>query len=441
LPHLKNLIEIIPHLRENKKKKGGEKMRKELDMKVRKAISKTIAERYRNSSKKEKTKILDEFTKITGYNRSYAIYLLNRIGKKVVVWTKNKRLVFIGENIRVKKRKRPIIYDDKVVNWLKNIWVLLDYPCGKRLSPYMEEIINRLDKNGMKIEEDIKDKLKGMSAATIDRKLRYYKKQLELKRRSKTKPGSLLKSQIQVRTFSDWDEKMPGFIEVDLVDHSGGIERGIFAQSLDATDVFTGWTETICVENKSQVKVFEGLIKIIKQFPFQILGIDSDNGSEFINHHLLKFCEENKITFTKSRPYKKNDSCYVEQKNWSVVRKAVGYWRYETKQEVETINQIYRYLRLYTNFFQVQMKLIEKIRIGSKIRKKYDRPKTPYQRVMECENIDEKTKKKLKEIYESLNPVEIKKKLIELEDKLFEMVRRKRLKEKGEKIEKEEIFA
>jgi len=188
-------------------------------MKIRKAISKTIAERYRNSSKKEKTKILDEFTKITGYNRSYAIYLLNRIGKKVVLWDKRKRLVFVGENIRVKKRKRPIIYDDKVVNWLKNIWVLLDYPCGKRLAPYMEEIINRLDKNGMMIEEDIKEKLKRMSAATIDRKLRYYKKQLELKRRSKTKPGSLLKSQIQVRTFSDWDEKMPGFIEVDLVDH------------------------------------------------------------------------------------------------------------------------------------------------------------------------------------------------------------------------------
>jgi len=143
-----------------------------------------------------------------------------------------------------------------------------------------------------------------------------------------------------------------------------------------------------------------------------------DNGSEFINHHLVKFCERNRITFTKSRPYKKNDSCYVEQKNWSIVRKAVGYFRYETKKEVETINQIYKYLRVYTNYFQPQMKLIEKKKIGSKLRKRYDTPKTPYQRVMECEKIDGKTKEKLKKTYESLN-------LIELEDKLFEMVRRK----------------
>jgi len=153
---------------------------------------------------------------------------------------------------------------------------------------------------------------------------------------------------------------MPGFIEVDLVDHSGGVERGIFAQTLDATDILTGWTEIICVENKSQLRVFEGLQKIMKQFPFKILGIDSDNGSEFINHHLVKFCENRKITFIKSRPYKKNDSCYVEQKNWSVVRKAVGYFRYETEKEIETINQIYKYLRLYTNYFQPQMKLIKR---------------------------------------------------------------------------------
>ena len=409
-------------------------------MRVRKVISRAISERYKKSIKKEKGKILDEFTKITGYNRSYASYLLNRIGKKIVVFRNGERIVFVGDNKKFKKRKRPIIYDNEVVNWLKKIWALLDYPCGKRLSPFMKEVLDILEKNGVEIEEGIKEKLKKMSAATIDRKLRYYKKQLELKRRSKTKPGSLLKSQISVRTFADWNEKAPGFIEIDLVEHSGGVARGIYAQTLDATDVLTGWTETICVENKSQVRVFEGLQKIMKQFPFKILGIDSDNGSEFINHHLVKFCERNRITFTKSRPYKKNDNCYVEQKNWSVVRKAVGYFRYETKKEVETINQIYKYLRLYTNYFQPQMKLIEKKRIGSKVRKRYDTPKTPYQRVMECEKIDGKTKEKLKKTYESLNLIEIKKNLTELEDKLFEMVRRKKLKEKGEKIEKEEIF-
>ncbi|MGB9678340.1 MAG: DDE-type integrase/transposase/recombinase, partial [Candidatus Ratteibacteria bacterium] len=320
------------------------------------------------------------------------------------------------------------------------IWALLEYPCGKRLSGFIGEVINVLEKNGIKIEEEVKEKLKKISAATIDRKLRDYKRKLELKRKSKTKPGRLVKNQIPIKTFADWNEKMPGFIEIDLVDHSGGIERGIFAQTLDAVDVLTGWTETICVENKSQIKVFEGLNKIIKQFPFPILGIDSDNGSEFINHHLIKYCEEKKITFTKSRPYKKNDSCYVEQKNWSVVRKTVGYFRYETKQEVETINQIYKYLRLYTNYFQPQMKLIEKIRIGSKVKKIYDKPKTPYQRIMDCEKIDNQIKEKLTKIYKSLNLIEIKRKLTELGDKLFDMVRMKRVKEKGGKFEKEKNF-
>jgi len=177
----------------------------------------------------------------------------------------------------------------------------------------------------------------------------------------------------------------------------------------------------------------------MKQFPFKILGIDSDNGSEFINHHLVKFCERNRITFTKSRPYKKNDSCYVEQKNWSIVRKTVGYLRYETEKEVETINQIYKYLRLYTNFFQPQMKLIEKVRIGSKVMKKYDKAKTPYQRIIECPDIEREVKRELKRQYENLNPVELKKQIVKLQNYLFKIVKnnpfyRERIREKKEKI-------
>jgi hypothetical protein len=416
-------------------------MRKEIDMEVRKEISKAVVKRYKKSSKKEKGKILDEFTKITGYNRSYASWLLNNLGKKIVFYRDGKRIILVGEKIKKRKGERPVIYDKKVIDKLKKIWKTFDCLCGKRLAPFMEEGIKSLERSGIKIEEEIKNKLIKMSAATIDRKLRKYKKIMDLRRRCKTKPGSLLKSQIPIRTYSEWDEKMPGFIEIDLVDHSGGVERGIFAQTLDAVDVFTGWTETICVENKSQVKVFEGLVKIIDKFPFPILGIDSDNGSEFINHHLVRFCESRKITFTKSRPYKKNDSCYIEQKNWSVVRKAVGYWRYETKQEVEIINQIYKYLRLFTNYFQPQVKCIEKIRIGSKVKKKYDKAKTPYQRVIECEKIEIETKERLKKIYEGLNIIEIKKRINELEEKLFDIVSKKRMKEKrGEKIEKEEIL-
>ena len=160
------------------------------------------------------------------------------------------------------------------------------------------------------------------------------KKKWRIKNKSYTKPGSLLKSQIPVRTFADWNEKEPGFIEIDLVDHGGGDPKGIYAQTLDATDIFTGWIESIAVANKSRIRVFSGLMNINKRFPFPIVGIDSDNGAEFINNHLQKHCEDNKITFTRSRPYRKNDNCYVEQKNWTIVRKTVGYFRYETKEEI-----------------------------------------------------------------------------------------------------------
>ena len=201
-----------------------------------------------------------------------------------------------------------------------------------------------------------------------------------------------------------------------------------FCKRIYVTDVFTGWTETIGVENKSQHHVFIGITEIKKQFPFPVLGIDSDNGSEFINNHLQKYCEENRITFTRARAYKKNDNCYVEQKNWSIVRRAVGYLRYETVEEVNLLNQIYNKLRLYTNFFQPQMKCQEKTRIGSKVKKKYDAPKTPYQRIIECESINKKIKMHLKTLYASLNPVELKKEIVQLQDnKLYNIAIKKPL--------------
>ena len=415
-------------------------MKKEISMRVRKVISKQVPKRYQGARKREKSKILDEFVELTGYNRNYGSWLLRNWGREVVVWRGSKRIVFIGDIKKRKKRQGKRIYGKEVEEVLKKIWYILDFPCGRRLADYMGEILPKLEKCGeIEVNEEVREKLLKISGRTIDRILREEKKKWRIKGKKGTKPGSLLKSQIPIRTFADWNEKMPGFIEIDLVDHSGGVERGIFAQTLDGTDILTGWTETICVENKSQVRVFEGLQKIMKQFPFKILGIDSDNGSEFINNHLVKYCEEKRITFTSSRPYKKNDSCYVEQRNWSVVRKAVGYFRYETEKEVETINQIYKYLRLYTNFFQPQMKLIEKVRIGSKVRKKYDKARTPYQRVMERSDINTEIKKKLKKQYESLNPVELKKQIVKLQNYLFKIVEnnpfyRERIKEKKEKI-------
>jgi len=406
------------------------KREKVLDMEGRYKLGKIMAVRYKKARKKERGEILERFTEATGYNRCYAGWLLRNWGRKVVIYNKGERIVFIGERKERQKgiRKRPIYYDKKVLDVLKHIWLVLDCPCGKRLAPYLREVVPVLEREEeIVVGREIREKLLSISASSIDRMLKEEKKIWEIKKKRKgyTKPGGLVKSQIPIRTFSEWNEKAPGFVEMDLVDHSGGVERGIFAQTLDMTDVFTGWTETIAVENKSQHYVFIGIDKLRARFPFPLLGIDSDNGSEFINNHLQKYCEKYRITFTRARPYKKNDSCYVEQKNYSVVRKAVGYLRYETEAELELMNLLYTKLRLYTNFFQPQMKCREKTRIGSKIIKRYDKAKTSYQRILECNSVDKKIKQNLKNLYNSLNPVSLKREIVHLQDKLYNMAMEK----------------
>jgi len=401
-----------------------------LDMESRYKLVKVMAERYKRARKKDKGYLLDFVVNSSGYSRCYAGWLLRNIGRRVVVYDRGERIILVGSRRKSQRgiRKRPIYYDRTVLDVLRRIWLILDCPCGKRLAPYLKEILPVLEREEeIMLDRDIRDKILCISASSIDRLLREERKKWEIKKKRKgyTKPGVLTKHNIAIRTFADWDEKMPGFVEMDLVDHSGGVERGIFAQTLDITDVFTGWTETIAVANKSQSCVFAGIDSLRKSFPFQLLGIDSDNGSEFINDHLQKYCRDNKITFTRSRPYKKNDSCYVEQKNWSVVRKTVGYLRYETEEEVKMLNLIYNKLRLYTNFFQPQMKCKEKVRIGSKVKKQYDEAKTPYQRIIEYQGIDEKIKQNLKDLYNSLNPVALKKEIVQLQEKLYNIALQK----------------
>jgi len=238
------------------------------------------------------------------------------------------------------------------------------------------------------VDKETKEKILKISASTIDRLLFKERAKLRLKGRARTKPGTLLKNQIPIRTFADWDENKPGFVEVDLVSHDGGNPRGDYVHTLDVTDVYTGWT-------------------------------DSDNGSEFINAHLLRFCKQEKITFTRTRPYRKNDNCFVEQKNYSIVRKAVGYYRYETKKELEILNELYKVLRLYTNFFQPVMKLVEKTRVGSKVIKRYDKSKTPYQRVLDSPYVPREDKERLRAEYDQLNPAELKRELTKLKNRLM----------------------
>jgi hypothetical protein len=377
--------------------------------------------RYQKERKKQKGFILNEFIELTGYNRSYASHILQAHGKKIRV---SNDTVIEGDIRKSTKRKRQRKYGDKVLKGLKKVWGIMDCICGKRLAPILKEIIYILERHKeIRLDRDTRKKLHKISSSTIDRLLAEERKKQNIKGRSHTKPGTLLKSQIPIRTFSEWDEKSPGFVEVDLVGHDGGDARGEFMQTLDVTDICTGWTETQAVRNKAQIWVFEALKDIRGRLPFKLMGIDSDNGSEFINNHLLRFCIEEKITFTRARSYRKNDNCFVEQKNYSIVRRAVGYCRHDTQEEVKLLNEIYGHLRLYTNFFQPVMKLIEKTRIGSKVIKKYDTPpRTPFQRVIESPHISEDRKEALKKQYASLNPAALKRTITKLQDRLIKLV-------------------
>ena len=392
-----------------------------LNMGQKKAVTRELRDRYQRLSKKEKTIFLNEFVQLTRYNRSYAARAL-RI-KEVLGYLNmaGKRIKYVADKREIKRKKKKI-YDQEVFTALKEIWKICDYICSKRLAPYFKEIIPVLEKWGeIKLDAEVREKLFKISAATIDRLLSETRKKYRIKGRSTTRPGTLLKKTIPIRTFADWDEAKPGFFEVDLVSHDGGAVRGDFIQSLNFTDISTGWEEMIAVKNKAQRWVFSGIETIKERLPFSILGIDSDNGSEFINAHLLRYCEQNQITFTRSRPYRKNDSCFVEQKNWSVIRRAVGYGRYDTDKELNILNELYSYLRLYVNFFQPVRKLIKKERMGSKVSKTYDEAKTPYRRVLASPHIEDEIKMKLKSQYAMLNPAELKRKITKLQNKLLKL--------------------
>lgn len=388
-----------------------------LKMREKKAVAKVVAGRYRRATKKEKGRMLDELVALTGYNRWYAVRLLRGSG----------RVVQVSRRLRLQADLRPskisagrTVYDTSVVQALIKIWVILDCICGKRLVAILAEVIPILEKHGeLALDVTTRKKLLMISAATIDRVLAPTRKSVALRGRSGTKPGTLLKRQIPIRTFAQWDNAVAGFVEIDLVGHDGGDAHGDFCQTLDVTDIASCWTETQAVINKAQVWVFDALKAIRAQLPFALLGIDSDNGSEFINNHLLRYCQQEKITFTRGRAGNKNDGCFVEQKNYSIVRRAVGYTRYNTPAQLQLLNALYHHLRLYTNYFQPVMKLIKKERIGAKVKKTYDRPQTPYQRLLAAKTTPSATRRRLSAEYASLNPAELKRQITRLQDKLL----------------------
>ena len=388
-------------------------------MKARQEVTAVTAGQYRGATKKEKRLLLDHFVSTTGYSRWYARLVLRHEGRRIHV---DKQTIVLavrgGSGRRVRKRSR--VYDEKVLIALLKLWRIMDYICGKRLQPILPELVAVLERhNEFRCDRETRAKLLRISAATIDRLLKPQRRKHELRGRSGTKPGTLLKKQIPIRTFADWDEQQPGFAEIDLVGHDGGVAAGDYCQTLDLTDIATTWTETEAVPNKAQAWVFEALKNLRKNLPFPLLGLDSDNGSEFINQHLSTYCQHQKLTFTRSRPYRKNDNCFVEQKNYSVVRRAVGYQRYDTEAQLQLLNELYATLRLYTNFFQPTMKLQSKERVGSKVTKRYDLAQTPYQRVLAAPQIAKAKKDLLRAKYETLNPAALKRKITRLQERFL----------------------
>ena len=365
-----------------------------------------VAPRYRTARGADKQRILDEFVASTGYHRKYAIQLLNHPVK----------------TRRRQKRRRNRRYGPDVQYALIKIWRVANCICAKRLVPALGEFIEALERHGeLQLDPQVKSLLLSMSVATAHRLLRAERHQQ--RGLTTTKPGTLLKRSIPVRTFADWDDARPGFLEADLVAHCGMSASGEYLHTLTLTDITTTWTVCLPLLNRSQRAVKTAIDRARTRLPFPMLGLDSDNGSEFINVHLLRYCQQEQITFTRSRPYKKNDQAHVEQKNGSIVREFVGYDRYEGHEAYRRLDALYMVLNLYVNFFQPVMKLVSKERVGNKVKKRYDTAKTPYQRTLESDQVSDEVKQRLRKEYESLNPAALLRTIESRQDALWQHAR------------------
>jgi len=365
---------------------------------------KAIYVRYQKVSKPLRARILDEFCQVCDYNRKYAIRLLNGPTPQ-----KPKSLA---------RKGRRLVYRAQVIAALTAIWEAAGYPCSVRLKAllplWLPWAIKRL---GLTVE--MQKQLLAISPATIDRRLKGKRGQLKTRLYGRTKPGTLLKQHIPIKT-DNWDVKTPGFTEIDLVSHSGNSASGEFLHSLNVTDIHTTWVESRAVMGKSQIAVLNAMQDIERALPFQLLGIDSDNGSEFINYHLKTFCDQKSIQLTRGRPYKKDDNAHIEQKNWTHVRKILGYLRYDSQVAQQAINELYRNeLQIFQNLFLPAMKLTKKTRIGSKLKRCYDMPKTPLERVLQCPQADPVKVQQLKRLRHQTDPFELAKRIEHKLERIF----------------------
>jgi hypothetical protein len=367
---------------------------------------KAIYVRYRKVSKPLRARILDEFCQVCRYNRKYAIRLLNGPAPQ-----KPKTIA---------RKGRPSTYGAKMISALSVIWEAAGYPCSVRLKAllplWLPWAIKRLA-----LTAPVQKQLLTISPATIDRRLKGKRGQLKKRLYGRTKPGTLLKHHIPIKTDS-WDVKTPGFTEIDLVSHSGNSASGEFLHSLNVTDIHCTWVESRAVMGKGQIGVLNAMQDIERALPFKLLGIDSDNGSEFINYHLKTFCDQNHIQLTRGRPYKKDDNAHIEQKNYTHVRKILGYLRYDSQAAQQAINELYQNeLRILQNLFLPAMKLMKKTRVGSKLKRNYDKPKTPLERLLQCPQADPVKIQQLKRLRATTDPFELAKRIEQKLERIFAM--------------------
>ena len=348
--------------------------------------------RYRSGDRVVKHHILDEVVAVTGYHRKHAIRLLS--------------LALAGQE--TVPRARPRRYCGAVGEALLLLWEASDRVCGKRLKPLLPTLIEALERHGhLRLPEDVRSQVLAVSAATIDRLLVVPRTKGNGRGRRRVGAVSALRRSIPVRTFADWKEPLPGFVEADLVSHSGPNASGSFAQTLTITDIASGWTECVALVVRDGALVVEALAKLRKALPFPLRGLDTDNGSEFLNEVVIAYCRDNAIEFTRSRPYRKNDQAWVEQKNGSVVRRLVGYRRLEGLAAVGVLARLYAAARLFVNFFQPSFKLASKERIGARVVKRYHLPMTPSARLLNSEAVSAEVKEKLRVVAASLDPLRL----------------------------------
>ena len=364
----------------------------EISKSTREELIIVLRKRYKEASKKEKTRILNEFIAVSGYHRKYASRLLGGVFKP---------------KVSEKKVTSKLIYNEAVKKALIIIWETADRICSKRLKVVIPDLIEAMERyKHLKLNATVRQRLLKISASSIDRLLSEVRKKANPHKKRRRAPKKV-SQQVPIRTFADWNDPEPGYLESDFVAHHGGSMGGIFIHTLVATDVCSGWTECIPLVSREQSLVVEGLEVLRKQLPFPLLGLDFDNDSAFINDTVLSYCDTHAIKFTRSRPYHKNDQAWVEQKNSAIVRRFVGYERFAGFIAGQALAQLYQHIRLYVNYFQPSFKLLRKVRQGSKIRRVYDKPKTPYNRLISHPNILNFNKDFLNAESEKLDPVHL----------------------------------